>query len=150
MSDYAFRNTANLTSVKFSNTIDTIGQSAFSGATALKSANFPSGLQTINPSAFSGCPLSGTFNPESTTLTIGQSAFSGSQFDTIDFSKVTGNLTIGNSDFANNSALKSMTFADNAKLEAGSQLQIMNQAFANCTNLVLGTAGAEGQPSTIN
>ena len=150
ISDYAFRNTANLTSVKFSNTIDTIGQNAFSGATALKSANFPSGLQTINQSAFSGCPLSGAFNPESTTLTIGDNAFNGSQFDTIDFSKVTGNLTIGNSAFANNSALKSMTFADNAKLEAGSQLQIKSEAFAGCTNLVLGAAGADGQASTIN
>ena len=149
ISNNAFRKTDNLKSVKFSNAIGTIEEIAFNGATSLATANFPSGLQTIGASAFSGAKLTGSFSPESTTLNIGNNAFDGSQFDTIDFSKVTGNLTIGQSAFANNSTLNTITFADNTKLKADSQLKIMSQAFAGCTKLTLGTAGAQGQPSSL-
>ena len=122
VSDNAFRNTQNLASVKFSNTIDTIGNSAFSGA----------------------IKLAGSFSPESTTLNIGDSAFSGSQFESIDFSKVVGNLTIGQSAFSNadttNTSLTTLTLPtgiDPTNNEISSYVAIEQGAFANCTALKL-------------
>ena len=129
ISDNAFRNTANLTSVKFSNTIDTIGQNAFSGA-----------------------PLSGalSFNTNG-NLSINQSAFSGQALTSIDFSQVKGNIVIGENAFSNtnttNSTLTTLTLPSvNADGSISSYVAIKDNAFNNCNALKLNW-GSEGNAS---
>ena len=123
----AFRNTANLTSVKFSNTIDSIGENAFDGA-----------------------PLSGTlsFNTNG-DLTINQNAFSSQALTSIDFSQVKGNITVGQNAFSNvnttNSSLTTLTLpAVEANKPISAFVMIGKGAFQNCTNLKLPGTTIEG------
>lgn len=52
---YFFYGCHSLTNVSFSNTIKTIGESAFQGCTSLASIDIPGNVETLESSAFSGC-----------------------------------------------------------------------------------------------
>ncbi|MBR2652678.1 leucine-rich repeat domain-containing protein, partial [bacterium] len=137
VSQNAFSGTQNLTSVKFSNTIDTIGNNAFSGVNAkLTTLTLPANLAMVGDNAFNGCSQLSTLTVDSTSLSIGISAFSGCDLSALDFSKAVGGLIIGTSAFSNNKNLKTLKLATE-NLEPDSQTQIKSQAFSGCTNLDL-------------
>ena len=146
LSNYAFNGANYLKSVDLSGctSLSSIGQNAFSSTVNLKSVKFSNTISDIGNSAFSGAPLTETltFNTKD-NLTIGQNAFDTQQLTTIDFSNVTGNITIGNNAFSGsntNTSLTTLTLPA-VPTEQGAAIQqivmIGQGAFANCTALKL-------------
>jgi hypothetical protein len=138
-----------INAVDFTN-VKKIGSSAFAKSTKLTTAVFDDNkLETIGASAFSGCTAlcssalwnmsddrigesgetdtsKGEFVISSKCSSIGNSAFSGTAIKTLDLGN--GVETIGDSAFANNKSLVSITIGANAK-------SIGTYAFSGCTNL---------------
>lgn len=130
--EYSFKGAAALTSIK-ANGVNiapqTIGISAFQGATALENINLGS-TTTIGANAFNGCTnFKGVYdnNKQIWTLdvnaaTIGASAFESTAVQYVKFSnlnKVEGNLLNGASDLTQLKFAKTITFAEGAYNNAG-------------------------------
>ena len=75
VTNYAFSNCSNLTSVVMPSSITDIGRGAFMYCSKLKTIDLPNSLTRIGNSAFSGCGLTQIIIPQSVTE-IGESAFS--------------------------------------------------------------------------
>lgn len=74
ISDHAFYECDNLTSVVIPNTVKDIGEMAFYNCTHLTSATLPDSLKTIAKYAFYGCALTSISLPKAVT-SIGEAAF---------------------------------------------------------------------------
>ena len=75
ISDGAFRDCSDLTSVSFPENMESIGQSAFENCTGLTSVILPEGVTTISRAAFQGCTGLTSVTIPSTVKTIDYYAF---------------------------------------------------------------------------
>lgn len=127
ITDRAFKDCTDLTSVVISEGITSIGNFAFDGCTSLTSVTIPNGVNAIGAYTFYGCTgLTTVVVPESIT-SIGNNAFTGcTGLTTITIPK---NVTsIGHGAFANCSGLTSITIPDKVSSISGS-------AFSGCVGL---------------
>ena len=128
ISDNAFSNCNNLTSIYIPNSVTSIGYGAFIGCGSLKSITIPNSVTSIGAIAFYGCSslTSVTLNSNDIVSTSYMSDIFGSQVEEY----VIGNnvTTIGNSAFAYCSSLTSVTIPN-------SITTIGNSAFAYCSSL---------------
>ena len=122
-----FRDKTSLVNLNLSNSVTSIGNSAFSGCSGLTSATIPNSMTSIGNSAFSGCTgLTSVEIPNSVT-TIGESAFSactGLTSVTIPNSVT----SVGASAFSGCTGLTSVTIPN-------SVTSIGNSAFSYCNGL---------------
>jgi hypothetical protein len=132
---YAFRNCANLVTIKFPSSLETIGSEAFQGCANLTSVDFTglTALETIGNSAFSNCSTlrEVDFSGLTALKTTGENAFqSCANLESVDFSNCDKLATIGNYAFASCANLESVDFSNCGKLAT-----IGNYAFDFCLKL---------------
>ncbi|MCR5653040.1 MAG: leucine-rich repeat protein [Ruminococcus sp.] len=110
--EYAFRENANIKSVKLPSTVTKIDKSAFCQCSALTSVNIPNRVKEISDKTFSGCiSLKNIEIPDSVT-SVGISAFENCKSaETLTIGK--GVTTIGQSAFSHCKSLKSVNIPDN-------------------------------------
>ena len=115
--------------VEFSNEITQISSSAFSNFSAIKTINLPDSLEEIGNNAFSGCSnLSGKVVIPKGVKSIGSSAFYSCNITELEF-KSEGTLTsIGTNAFYGNGELTNLVIPEGVE-------SIGNEAFRGCTNL---------------
>lgn len=77
ISQQAFHNCTDITSVSIPNTVTTIGQHAFSGCTSITSATIGNSVTSIGGSAFEGCTSLSSVNLPNSVTSIDGYAFSG-------------------------------------------------------------------------
>ena len=108
-------------------TVQSIGERAFSGCSSLTAVRIPDGVTSIGDSTFSGCSaLTAVRIPDSVT-NIGQYAFA--SCSSLTAVKIPDGVTsIGFSTFSNCSGLTTVTIPDSVK-------GIGNNAFAGCSSL---------------
>ena len=111
ISDYAFMDCGELTSVTIPSTVTSLGIQCFRYCGDLTSVEIPDSVKTIGVSAFSGSGLTSVEIPDSVE-TIGGGAFSGSSLTSVE---IPGNVTtIGGAVFASCNDLTSLTVNANA------------------------------------
>ena len=127
ISDYAFLDCINLTSVYIPNSVKTIGNSAFQACSSLTSITIPDSVSTIAASAFKGCSSLTSITIPNSVTTIGNSAFEGcSSLKSI---LIPNSITtIGASAFKECSSLNSITIPDSVKT-------IKTATFTGCSSL---------------
>jgi len=107
-SNGAFKNCTEISSVKFPQTLTTIGWFAFLGCTGLTSISLPENLTTIDRGAFDGCTGLTSISLPANLTTIGDGAFLGCTGLT-SLSLPANLTTIGGAAFAGCTGLTSLT-----------------------------------------
>ena len=151
ISDYAFKNCHELTSVNILGGVERIGKSAFENCENLCAITIPSSVQTIGEYAFYDCSsLSNIIIPSSITE-IGQSAFGSCvNLESIDIQE--GVTAIGSYAFSSCNKLSEVTLPNSvstipggcfyyceklAKIQLGANVKkIGYSAFSNCQELI--------------
>lgn len=127
LGDYAFSGCTNLESVTLPNAIREIGRQTFMGCTALTSINIPNSVTTIGIDAFKGCTMLSSITLPNSLTSIGDGAFYGCS----SLSSIFIPNTV--------SAIGSFAFYGCSKLESinlpSSITSLENGTFANCTSL---------------
>ncbi len=136
LNKYSFANAKNLTSITLPSSLTKIDEYSFYNLANLETVNYnafaESKLNIIGSYAFYNTPQMQSFAFPSKLISIGDYAFA-KVADTI-LSQITfhipstGNITIGNYSFANNSLIKQITFACGVN-------SLGEGAFSNCINL---------------
>ena len=105
----AFYGCSGLTSVQFSNSVESIGDETFSDCSGLNDITIPDGIRTIGTSAFKGCSNAETLYISNTIESIGENAFAecNNLYEIKIGSKkaITANENIFSSDAYNNACL---------------------------------------------
>ena len=127
VSYYAFKRSANLTSVTLPATVKTIENCAFFDCTALVTVALSEGLETIGASAFAGCTVLENVAIPSTVESIGYSAFYGCKALT-NVALPEGITEIGNRTFACNENLTGVTIP-------ATVTSLAEGAFTECSSL---------------
>lgn len=143
--DYAFADCKELEKVIFPNTLEEVGNSAFTYA-ALKNVDFPESLHTIKDYAFLGCQIEGEIDL-TMVKNFGQSIIA---FNPVTNIILPQDITYIPSEIANGTKITTFNFPENVnKIEGGAftncifeeftvpegVVEIGVSAFANCTNL---------------
>ena len=125
---YPFYGCGELTSIKFPNTLESIGESAFENCEKLTSIDLSkTSIKTIDENVFYGCALT-SVNFPNTLASIGESAFDGcTSLTSIDLSN-TAITSIDDEVFQGFSSLSSITLPKNLS-------SIGEYAFSGCTSL---------------
>ena len=131
--NYAFSK-AGLTSIEFSEGLESIGESAFSYTTKLTSIDLPEGLKTIAPSAFTHSSLTGDLILPQSLNDIGQDSF---QFTDITSVNLHEGMSLGGAAFANCNSLKEVTIPKNLTYPGRGEINMVrsNKAFIECKGL---------------
>ena len=146
-----FYNCTSLASVEFEGGIPLISESMFYKCTSLKSIDIPQGASSIDSSAFSGCTSLASVTIPSSVTSVGGNAFNScTALKSIDLPE--GIVTFGNAaftksgltslhipastttigyQFAEETPIVSLTFAENSQLKS-----IGHRSFMNCKSLV--------------
>lgn len=123
----AFLNCTNLVSVLWNNNVDSIGHSAFSGCASLSSINLPNSVSFLGANAFSNCTSLASISLSNCLTAINEGTFNGcTSLTNITLPNTV--TSIGYGAFRNCSALSSVTLGNNVTA-------IGNEAFYECTNL---------------
>ena len=128
----AFYNCTSLSSVKFSESLESIGETVFLYCTALVSVTFPKSLESIGKAAFEGCIALNEIDLSKCTklTTISQQTFNKcNSLESIDLSNCINLNTISKVAFYNCTSLSSVKFSESLK-------SIEESAFEDCTALV--------------
>lgn len=137
ITNYAFLNIPNLTSVSLPNSLKSIGEGAFMDCPKLLNISIPQGIETIESYAFCGCSDLEQINLPTSVSTIEKSAFASSGLIKI---ILPDNVTLDERAFANCSNLVSVIIP-------ASVISIAPRAFQDCPNLI--SAGPIGGQYTI-
>ena len=143
ISEEAFYNNDNLTSIYIPDSVTTIGSSAFYNCDSLTSIYIPDSVTTIRGWAFENCSsLTSIYIPDNVT-TIGESAFDGcSNLTTVIISDNSQLTTIGDYAFSGCSSLTSIYIPDSVSTIGG-------YVFSGCSNLTTVTISENSQLTTI-
>ncbi len=116
-----------LTELVLPQSIKTIPQYTFWGCENLKSVFFPSSIEQIDPTSFGNCNLKEVTINCDYLVSIETCKYFG---ENVSLYKIGNNVTtIGNSAFANNKMLNSITIPNSVK-------EIGTKSFSNCTGLI--------------
>lgn len=127
ISNYAFADCENLTSVTIPDTVSTIDWGAFLGCTSLSSVKLPEGLTEIRPTLFESCSSLASIDLSSSIKSIGDSAFSGCSSLTA-LIVPEGVTYIGSNAFSSCSSLRSVSLPASLKT-------LHEYDFYECTSL---------------
>ena len=125
---------AGLTSIEFSEGLESIGEDAFSYTTKLTSIDLPEGLKTIGPSAFTNSSLTGDLILPQSLNDIGQDAF---QFTDITSVNLHEGMSLGGCAFAYCNSLKEVIIPKNLIYPGRREINMVrsNKAFIECKGL---------------
>ena len=124
--DNAFSYCYALKTVNLGNGLKSLGHHVFSGCTGLEEITIPSNVEIIGEYAFSSCSALKTVVLENGLKTIGEGAFASSAVENIEIPESVE--TVGNSAFFSCRSLKSIAIPDGIE-------QIGEKAFCWCTSL---------------
>ena len=124
---------AGLTSIEFSEGLESIGERAFS-YTKLTSIDLPEGIETINEYAFIHTPLTGDLVLPKTLNLIGQAAFAHTNITSVNLNE---GMTLGGTAFEGCNNLKEVTIPKNLTYSGNREVNMVrsNKAFIKCKEL---------------
>ena len=125
---------AGLTSIEFSEGLESIGERAFSYTTKLTSIDLPEGLKTIDDYAFNHTPLTGDLILPQSLNDIGQAAFAHTNIISVNLNE---GMTLGGTAFEGCNNLKEVTIPKNLIYSGNGEVNMVrsNKAFFNCKGL---------------
>ena len=123
-----------LTSIEFSEGLESIGERAFSYTTKLTSIDLPEGLKTIATNAFTRSSLTGDLILPQSLNTIGQDAFSNTSITSVNLNE---GMSLGGCAFAYCNNLKEVTIPKNLTYPGRGEINMVrsNKAFIECKGL---------------
>ena len=125
---------AGLTSIEFSEGLESIGERAFSYTTKLTSIDLPEGLKTIDDYAFNHTPLTGDLILPQSLNDIGQAAFAHTNIISVNLNE---GMTLGGTAFEGCNNLKEVTIPKNLIYSGNGEVNMVrsNKAFIECKEL---------------